>query len=544
MARFGDYELVEKIGEGGMAMVYKAMQASLGRPVAIKVLSRALTDDAEIVDRFNRESVIIARLNHPNIIHVIDRGIADGVPYFAMDYIEGTDLARVIAGGRYDFQQKFEVIIQVCKALAYAHRNGVVHLDIKPANILIDGEGNALVSDFGIAHLFGGGEVSSSALMLGTPNYMSPEQKNGLAEVNGLSDIYSLGVVMYELFTGRKPVPGVLPSAVDPNIPRRLDEIIVGCLRSDPAARLPGADAVRDALLGFLQGAHIRADRKQHAVEGLHSLKDRFALIDVIRERRSGAVYLFENRATRQLLVIKKLVGRRAGLAEARLLTSPKHPHVVDVSGTSSSGRVSIIVMEYMPGGSLKDRLASLPSWEEALPVIRGICEALSFLHRNRIVHGNLHPGNVLFAADGTVKLADAGLDDGRADDTGSRAAYAPPREAKSPRADIFAAGMMFSEMLTGTLPVEKKGQMVQDYAFRWLPLEMRQLIGRMVACEPAQRQQDLDEILVELDELRLIAQSSVAPARSARPEPTLASRIGLSKLTGAVGSLVKSAFR
>jgi eukaryotic-like serine/threonine-protein kinase len=544
MARFGDYELVEKIGEGGMAMVYKAMQASLGRPVAIKVLSRALTDDAEIVDRFNRESVIIARLNHPNIIHVIDRGIADGVPYFAMDYIEGTDLARVIAGGRYDFQQKFEVIIQVCKALAYAHRNGVVHLDIKPANILIDGEGNALVSDFGIAHLFGGGEVSSSALMLGTPNYMSPEQKNGLAEVNGLSDIYSLGVVMYELFTGRKPVPGVLPSAVDPNIPRRLDEIIVGCLRSDPAARLPGADAVRDALLGFLQGAHIRADRKQHAVEGLHSLKDRFALIDVIRERRSGAVYLFENRATRQLLVIKKLVGRRAGLAEARLLTSLKHPHVVDVSGTSSSGRVSIIVMEYMPGGSLKDRLASLPSWEEALPVIRGICEALSFLHRNRIVHGNLHPGNVLFAADGTVKLADAGLDDGRADDTGSRAAYAPPREAKSPRADIFAAGMMFSEMLTGTLPVEKKGQMVQDYAFRWLPLEMRQLIGRMVACEPAQRQQDLDEILVELDELRLIAQSSVAPARSARPEPTLASRIGLSKLTGAVGSLVKSAFR
>jgi eukaryotic-like serine/threonine-protein kinase len=544
MARFGDYELVEKIGEGGMAMVYKGVQASLGRAVAIKVLSRTLTDDAEIVERFNRESVIIARLNHPNIIHVIDRGIADGVPYFAMDFVDGTDLARVIAEERYDFRQKFDVIVQVCKALAYAHRNGVIHLDIKPANILIDGEGNALVSDFGIAHLFGAGDVSSSALMMGTPNYMSPEQKNGVAEVSSASDIYSLGVLMYELFTGRKPVAGVLPSAIDARIPRRLDQIIVGCLRNDPADRFPSAEAVRDALLGSLQGAHLSSDSRQHAVEGLQALKDRFALLDVLKERRNGAVYLFENRATRQLLVIKKLVGRRAGLAEARLLTGLKHRNVVNVSGTSTSGRISIIVMEYMAGGSLKDRLAGVPSWEEALPVLRGVCEGLSFLHRNRIVHGNLRPANVLFGADGDVRLSDVGLDDGHDDDTAPRNAYAPPREAKSPRADIFAAGMMFSELLTGELPVEKKGQMVHDYSLRWLPLELRQLIARMVACDPAQRPQGMDEILDELDELGRTAEVPSTPSHGARPQSPFAPRSALSKLTGAVGSLVRSAFR
>ncbi len=272
MAQLGDYELVEKIGEGGMAMVYKAVQGSLGRAVAIKVLSRMLTEDPEVVECFNRESMIIARLNHPNIIHVIDRGIADAVPYFVMEFVEGTHLGKVIAEGKYDFHQKVDVIIQMCKALAYAHKNGVIHLDIKPANILIDTEGNVMVADFGIAHLFVAGEAAESAPVMGTPSYMSPEQKKGGAGVTMASDIYSLGVVMYELFTGKKPVVGVLPSAIDRKIPRRLDEIIVNCLRSDPADRFISADAIKDALLAFLQGAHIGKEQKEHAVEGFKNL--------------------------------------------------------------------------------------------------------------------------------------------------------------------------------------------------------------------------------------------------------------------------------
>ena len=545
MARFGDYELQEKIGEGGMAMVYRAVQGSLGRPVAIKVLSRALVEEAEVVDRFNRESVIIARLNHPNIIHVIDRGIADGVPYFAMDFIQGTDLARIIAEGRYGVRQKFDVVIQVCKALAYAHRNGVVHLDIKPANILIDAEGNALVSDFGIARLCGAGEGGDGGLTLGTPSYMSPEQKAGGGDISAASDIYSLGVVMYELFTGRKPVPGVLPSRVDPKIPRALDEIIVGCLRSRPQDRYASADALRDDLLALMQGAHLRQERKASAVEGLHNLRDRFGLLDVIREHRSCAVYLFENRATRQLLVIRKLVGRRDGLAEARLLAHLKHPNVVRIHGTSASGRVSVIAMEYLPGGSLKDRMARVPDWPDALDTLRDVCDGLSFLHRNRLVHGNLRPSNILFGEDGMARISDAGLDPAHADDTQPGNVYAPRGEPKSIQADIFCAGMIFSELLTGALPVAKKGRLVQEYTFRWLPGELRRVIDRMLAEDPAQRPAGMDEVLAVVDELMRsrLSPESTAPGGSGERAPVRGGSV-LSRWSLAFGDWVNAALR
>ncbi|MBI3527501.1 MAG: protein kinase [Betaproteobacteria bacterium] len=545
MAQFGDYELVEKIGEGGMAMVYKGVQGSLGRPVAIKVLSRTLTDDPEVVESFNRESLIIARLNHPNIIHVIDRGIADAVPYFVMEFVEGTHLGRVIAEGRYDFHQKVDVIIQMCKALAYAHKNGVIHLDIKPANILIDTEGNVMVADFGIAHLFGGGgEEAQSTPVMGTPSYMSPEQKLGTASVTRASDIYSLGVVMYELFTGKKPVVGVLPSAIDAQIPRRLDEIIVHCLRTNPADRFAGADAVKDALLALLQGSHIRQEQKEHAVEGFKNLADKFGLLDVIQESRFGADYLFENRATRQLLVIKKIFNAKSGVSEARLLANLKHPHVADVYGTSTNGRVSIIVMEYLAGGCLKDRLANVPPWQESLLTVREICDGLSFLHKNRMIHGNLRPANILMSEDGHAKLSGIGLEEHYLDDESQANWYSLPDEPKSVGSDIFSAGMIFSEMLTGSIPIEKKGHLIQNDSFRSLPMELRRMIAKMLAPDLADRYGNSDEILAVIDDLLVHANKYGSDSSgSHEPQRSMASRLGLSRLSGAVGALVKNAF-
>ena len=543
MAQFGDYELVEKIGEGGMAMVYKAVQGSLGRAVAIKVLSRTLTEDPEVVECFKRESMIIARLNHPNIIHVIDRGIADAVPYFVMEFVEGTHLGKVIAEGKYEFHQKVDVIIQMCKALAYAHKNGVIHLDIKPANILIDTEGNVMVADFGIAHLFVAGEAAESAPVMGTPSYMSPEQKEGSAGVTMASDIYSLGVVMYELFTGKKPVVGVLPSAIDRKIPRRLDEIIVNCLRSDPADRFISADAIKDALLAFLQGAHIGKEQKEHAVEGFKNLADKFGLLDVINESRFGAAYLFENRVTRQLLVIKKVVNSKSGVSEARLLASLKHPHVADVYGTSTNGRVFIIVMEYLAGGCLKDRLAGVPPWQESLPTAREICDGLSFLHKNRMIHGNLRPANILMTGDDHVKLSDVGLEQHYLNAGDECNWYSLPDEPKSVRSDVFSAGMIFSEMLTGSIPVEKKGHLIQNDAFRSLPMELRKMIAKMLAPDPADRYGSFDELLPAIDDLlERAGEFESSASHKSKPQKSIASRLGLSRLSGAVGALVKDA--
>ncbi len=229
MSSLGAYKVSSKIGEGGMATVYKGVQVSLDRPVAIKVLSHAMATDEELLERFQRESRIIARLTHPNIIHVIDRGITrDGRPYFVMEYVDGTDLAHLIRSGGLDQNRKLDVVLQVCKALAYAHKNGVIHRDIKPANILIDRDGNARVLDFGIAQFLDdtrdGTDRTETGAVMGTYAYMSPEQRLSAHQVTAASDLYSLGAVMYELFSGRRPEGRLRPlSEVDPCLPPGLD---------------------------------------------------------------------------------------------------------------------------------------------------------------------------------------------------------------------------------------------------------------------------------------------------------------------------------
>lgn len=226
--KIGDYEVIGKIGEGGMATVYKGRQVSLDRPVAIKVLSKKLTDHSDVLERFNRESLIIARLNHPNIIHVIDRGVAPGGrPYFVMEYVEGAHLGQAIKAGNLETNRKLDLIIQVCKALSYAHKNGVIHRDIKPSNVLIDSNMNVLVLDFGIAKFLEGerrnGHHTQANVVMGTLDYMSPEQQISSNHVTAASDLYSLGVIMYELFTGVKPLGRFKPpSEINPTVPQPL----------------------------------------------------------------------------------------------------------------------------------------------------------------------------------------------------------------------------------------------------------------------------------------------------------------------------------
>ncbi|MCK4632576.1 MAG: serine/threonine protein kinase, partial [candidate division Zixibacteria bacterium] len=177
--RIGDYVITGRIGQGGIAVIFKACQESLNRDVAIKMLSSKLTNDPEIVRRFERESLVVAKLNHPNIVHVIDRGVAGDRYYFVMDYIDGSSLREVIDSVQIPLNTKLEMVVQSLKALDYAHKNGVIHRDIKPANILVDRQGNALVADFGIAQIVGtpDHEMTASDVVMGTMAYMSPEQK-------------------------------------------------------------------------------------------------------------------------------------------------------------------------------------------------------------------------------------------------------------------------------------------------------------------------------------------------------------------------------
>ncbi len=504
----GEYEVIEKISEGGMATVYKGLQTSLNRPVAIKVLSDNLSEHPEIREYFDRESLIIARLTHPNIIHVIDRGItSEGMPYFVMDFVEGSDLAMAIREGGYNTNQKLDVIIQVCKALSYAHKNGVVHRDIKPANVLIDSEGNALVSDFGIAQFFDstaeGDALARESAIMGTPTYMSPEQKASPVEVTASSDVYSLGVLMYELFTGSKPLDSFkAPSEVNPHMPNRLESVILKCLEHDPLDRFASEDQIKDILLELLQGAHIQVTQKEEAIRGIAKMEDIFTLLDVIKEHRFGAVYLFRHKNTGQLMVVKKHRDTSEGFEEAKALATLKHKNIVDLHGVSGDKKLFIVVMEYISGGSLKDRLVRPHSWIQVLKTARDICDGLSFAHRNNIIHGNLRPSNILISSSGIAKIADFGLSEHYASGAGETNWYNIYGRPKSYGTDIFAAGVIFYEMLVGSVPAWGEDGFLPRKEFESLPGGVRSMVSKMLSREPENRYGRFDEVLVLINDM------------------------------------------
>jgi eukaryotic-like serine/threonine-protein kinase len=506
MFTLANYEIQDKIGQGGMCTVYRGRQLSLDRPVAIKILNEKLTDVEDVLARFNRESLIIARLNHPNVIHVIDRGVTDeGMPYFVMEYVEGTDLSQAIKQDLLDTNRKLDLAIQVCRALSYAHKNGVIHRDIKPGNILIDREGNVRVLDFGIAKFYDEGTASRqftrADLVMGTLAYMSPEQQDGLDHVTQASDLYSLGVILYEMFTGTKPSGHFRrPSQINTEVSPALEQIILKCLEPDPAQRFSSADEIKDRLLTLLQGAHLQTAQRERAGRVFANVQDKFSLLDVIEETAQGAVYLYQDRAENRLLVIKKVEGSSAGLNEARLLTTLKHQNIVNILGASGDQHRFITVMEYLSGGSLKDRLLQPIPWGTALRTARGIGDALLFAHNNRMVHGNLRPGNVLFTDRDVAKVTDFGFDEREPSAGGRPDWYNIWGETKSPAADVFAAGTIFHQMLTGALPAWKGFAFTPEEYFQHLPEQLRDLVTRMLSYDPRERPAGFGPVLTQID--------------------------------------------
>ena len=508
MEQIPGYKIIGMIGEGGMATVYKGLQVSLNRPVAIKLLKQKLIAHSTVLERFNRESLIIARLHNPHIIHVIDRGVTDEeMPYFVMEFNEGTDLESVINGESLDFNRKVDVVIQICKALAYAHKNGVIHRDIKPSNVLIDGDGNVQVLDFGIAQFYGDETADAKhtqfGSIMGTPEYMSPEQRTSSVTVTALSDLYSLGVLMYELFTGIKPIGRFqLPSEIDPAIPEALERIIMACLETDPDDRPGSADEVKDKLLKILQGAHLKTDQKTRASRGISDIKEKFALLDVIKEETHGAVYLYEDLSSNKLMVIKKRPSKSSGYLEAQVLTKLKHKNIANILGTSRNANAFIIVMEYLSGGSLKDRLARPYALEPFLMLAMQICEGLSFAHNNLVIHGDLRPSNILFTVTGQFKITDFGLNEHYVPPQGQINWYNPTQEPKSVQADILAAGTIFFQMMTGTVPEWIYGSLSLPSNFDQHPIELQAMLIRMLSADKKKRYNNFDDVIREIEGL------------------------------------------
>jgi serine/threonine protein kinase len=275
----GQYRIVEQIGLGGMATVYKAFQPSIDRYVAIKILPKQLAQDPNFVKRFQHEARAIAALEHPHILPVHDFGTSEGHTYMVMRYVEGGTLTNLM-GQSIPPERIVKIVGNIARALDYAHQQGVVHRDIKPSNILIDNHGAELLTDFGIAKMIEGSgdtQLTSAGSILGTPAYMAPEQAEG-KPVDGRSDIYSLGVVLYELLTGQPPYRAETPLAVvlmhlnDPlppprtirsDVPEPLERVVLKAMAKDPNQRFQTAAEMDKALqqaLKEIESASTTAD--------------------------------------------------------------------------------------------------------------------------------------------------------------------------------------------------------------------------------------------------------------------------------------------
>jgi serine/threonine protein kinase len=409
----GRYRVISRIGSGGMADVYLAEDQLLGRKVAVKLLHHRFAEDQEFVERFRREAQSAAGLSHPNVVAVFDRGEWDGSYYIAMEYLPGRSLKRIVReDGALDPLQAIDIVIQILNAARFAHRRGIIHRDLKPHNVILDEEGRAKVTDFGIARA-GASDMTLTGSIMGTAQYLSPEQAQG-HPVSASSDLYAIGIVLYELLTGQIPFDGETavsialkqvsavpppPSALNPAVTPALDAVVRHALAKDQGERFTDAEefiAALQQVRGELASGHVTTVAPAVGPNGRSSSGGLLLAPEPLQEERkrsilpwvlagvlcaaaiAAAVLLLVGRT--QHVTVPRLAGLSRGTAQARLRAQGLQASFS--SATNPTISPGLVVSSSPPAGSTvakESRIAVVVSsgpGSAAVPEVLGLSSA------------------------------------------------------------------------------------------------------------------------------------------------------------------------
>jgi eukaryotic-like serine/threonine-protein kinase len=528
------YAIEQELGRGGMGVVYRALIADSQQAVALKLLRDSALAGPQELARFQIEAEAASRMEHPNIVQIHEVGEHDGRPYFAMELVSGGSLDKRLVGQGVDVRQAATLIRTITLAIEHAHARKIVHRDLKPANILLDAlpetdralasndsdsvDGTSFsldcfipkITDFGLAKRLDSDSTAwtVAGAVLGTANYMAPEQADGrVAEIGPAADVYSLGAILYELLTGRPPfqsdswyetIMKVLrdqpdaPTRWRPEVPRDLEVICLKCLEKTPDQRYTAKELAAD-LGRFLNDQPVTA----MAISGRERLarlaaQDGYRIVEEIGRGPRSVVYRAMYEPLQQTIALKVFAAAGSGTREdwesrlrgaAGLWSALSHPQIVTVHRAGWWDGAGYAAMEFLPHGSLAAKIAAEPMRvRDSLRLAEQCAGIVNYLHRQGVVHGNLKPTNVLLAADGIPRIVDFHPTAGRfhnspasgdEDRDGDRASSAlgymapelvsdPPSELR-PLVDVYGLGLVLYELLAGAPPFPSAGLSERD---------------------------------------------------------------------------------
>jgi serine/threonine protein kinase len=443
------YEILAELDRGGMGIVYRARQRSLGRVVALKMMRRREADTRELV-RFRREAEAVARLDHPHVVRIYDFGEHEGLPYFSMEFIEGGNLAAWFASGPLPVLQAARLVEVLARAMHHAHQQHIIHRDLKPANVLlshrIDGphEGplgpcTPKIADFGLAkRLDISADSTDTGVVMGTASYMAPEQAEGRThDIGPAADIYALGAILYEALTGRPPFRAATPELtrilvicneperpthLRPEVPREAEEICLKCLEKTPGQRYDSALALAEDLRRFQAGEPLAITPLSDWEREVRWARPAgYEVLELIGCTSLGMVYKARQRNLNRLVTLATISSRARTepdqlarfRAEAEIAARLEHPNIVRIYDLGEHNGQPYLSLEHLDGGTLTDQCASRPlSSRQAAQLIELLARATHHAHQHGIIHTDLRPFNVQLKAPHPSSAAPPTADD------------------------------------------------------------------------------------------------------------------------------------